>query len=326
MWFLRQKLGGLRSAHRPAGIRIRPVRPVATGSGTVTLGARKPPTARMPHSRPPNHRLCSVVHLKRGPRDKTSVRAGRSAPGRCSRGRPARGWWVAGAAVLLVVVVVAALVVRSISGAVLDGPEPPGTDPTPQSCPRSSQTDSSVSPSTGDRVRSGQLSYPRLPAPFGGPMPDDRTPFAHDVQTQHALVEQSPDGETIWVAWALIARLMAGDGFYGPEQGAEIVAGCVVALFYNNHEIQRSDTRREAITVDGHEAYLIESHPDLRHPWHQDQGRDHDRGGHRRGPAGRGPGCSTPRSRTPHHNSWPRSAARSPICRSADAAAESAIG
>ena len=174
--------------------------------------------------------------------------------------RQARGWWVAGAAVLLVVVVVAALVVRSISGAVLDGPEPPGTDPTPQSCPRSSQTDSSVSPSTGDRVRSGQLSYPRLPAPFGGPMPDDRTPFAHDVQTQHALVEQSPDGETIWVAWALIARLMAGDGFYGPEQGAEIVAGCVVALFYNNHEIQRSDTRREAITVDGHEAYLIESH------------------------------------------------------------------
>lgn len=91
-------------------------------------------------------------------------------------------------------------------------------------------------------------------------MPDDRTPFAHDVQTQHALVERSPDGKTTWVAWALIARLMAGDGFYGPEQGAGIVADCVVALFYNNHEIERSDTRREATTVDGHQAYLIESH------------------------------------------------------------------
>lgn len=115
-------------------------------------------------------------------------------------------------------------------------------------------------PSTGDRVRSGLLSYPRLPAPFGAPIPDSRTPFGHDVQSQQALVERSADGETTWVAWALIARLMAGDGFYGPEQGAEIVADCVVALFYDNHEIDRTDIRREAITVDGHQAYLIESH------------------------------------------------------------------
>ena len=171
-----------------------------------------------------------------------------------------RGWWVAGAAVLLAVVVVAALVVRSIGGIAPDGSDTPGPDPTQQTCPRSSDTDSSASPRTGDRVRSGQLSYPRLPEPFDAPRADSRTPFAHDVQTQHALVERSPDGETIWVAWALIARLMAGDGFYGPEQGAEIVADCVVALFYNNHEIQRNDTRREAMTVDGHQAYLIESH------------------------------------------------------------------
>ena len=44
------------------------------------------------------------------------------------------------------------------------------------------------------------------------------------------------------------------------QYSAEIVADCVVALFYNNHEIQRNDTRREAMTVDGHQAYLIESH------------------------------------------------------------------
>lgn len=171
-----------------------------------------------------------------------------------------RGWWLVAGAVLVAVVVVAALVVRVVGGTALDGPDVPGPDPTPQACPRSPQTDSSVTPSTGDRVRSGQLSYPRLPEPFGGPMPDDRTPFGHDVQTQHALVERSPDGETTWVAWALIARLMAGDGFYGPQQGAEVVADCVVALFYNDHEIRRNDTRREALTVDGHAAYLIESH------------------------------------------------------------------
>jgi hypothetical protein len=115
-------------------------------------------------------------------------------------------------------------------------------------------------PSTGDRVRSGALSYPRLPAPFDAPIEDNRTPFGHDVQSQQALVERSEDGQTTWVAWALIARLLAGDGFYGPEQGAGVVADCVVALFYDDHEIGRTDTRREALTVDGHQAYLIESH------------------------------------------------------------------
>ena len=119
---------------------------------------------------------------------------------------------------------------------------------------------SPAAPSTGDRVRSGQLSYPRLPAPFEAPIDDDRTPFGHDVQSQQAYVERSSDGETTWVAWALIARLLAGDGFYGPEQGAGVVADCVVALFYNDHEINRTDTRRAAITVDGRPAYVIESH------------------------------------------------------------------
>ena len=170
------------------------------------------------------------------------------------------GWWLAAAALLLAVVVIATLVVRTVGGSLLDGSDPPGQDPTQQSCPRATTTTSPAVPSTGDRVRSGQLSYPRLPAPFDAPVVDTRTPFGHDVQSQQAFVERSPDGRTTWVAWALIARLMAGDGFYGPQQGAEVVADCVVALFYNNHEIDRTDTRREAITVDGHEAYLIESH------------------------------------------------------------------
>lgn len=170
------------------------------------------------------------------------------------------GWGLAAAAVLIAFVIVVALVIRSVGSNLLSGPELPGQDPTQQSCPRAETTSSPAVPSTGDRVRSGQLSYPRLPAPFGAPMADSRTPFGHDVQSQHAFVERSADGRTTWVAWALIARLMAGDGFYGPEQGAGVVADCVVSLFYNNHEIQRSDTRREAITVDGHQAYLIESH------------------------------------------------------------------
>jgi len=175
---------------------------------------------------------------------------------------PRRSWgWMLGAAALLMsLLVVIAVVVRSAGGGLLDGSDPPAEDPTQQSCPRASTTGSPAVPSTGDRVRSGQLSYPRLPLPFDPPIADTRTPFGHDVQSQQAFVERSPDGRTTWVAWALIARLLAGDGFYGPEQGAGVIADCVVALFYNNHEIHRTDTRREATTVDGHQAYLIESH------------------------------------------------------------------
>lgn len=168
------------------------------------------------------------------------------------------GWWLAAGAVLVALTVTAVLVVRSVGGAV-PGPGPV-EDPGQDSCPRVTAESPSTSPSTGDRVRSGLLSYPRLPTPFRAPIADDRTPFGHDVQSQQAFVERSADGETEWVAWALIARLFAGDGFYGPEQGAGVVADCVVDLFYDDHEIDRTDTRRSAITVDGHEAYLIESH------------------------------------------------------------------
>lgn len=190
-------------------------------------------------------------------------------PGGQSAGQPSRrpvgwrlagGWWLAGSALIVAVVVVMALVIRSIGGGIPDQSSVPDvTDPSQRTCPRPASSTPGAA-STGDRVRSGLLSYPRLPPPFGPPMPDARTPFGYDVQTQQAEVERSPDGETIWVAWALIARLLAGDGFYGPRQGAEVMADCAVALFYDNHEIERTDTRREAITVDGHPAYLIESH------------------------------------------------------------------
>jgi hypothetical protein len=160
----------------------------------------------------------------------------------------------------MALVVIGVLVVRSLGGGLLEGPGTPRGNQSPDPCASAATSSSPAAPSTGDRVRSGALSYPRLPAPFEAPIDDTRTPFGHDVQSQQALVERSTDGRTTWVAWALIARLLAGDGFYGPEQGAGVIADCVVALFYNDHEINRTDVRREALTVDGHAAYLIESH------------------------------------------------------------------
>ena len=69
-------------------------------------------------------------------------------------------------------------------------------------------------------MTSGSSPYPLLPPPFEPPEWDNRTPFGRDVQSQQATVEEDADGVDTWVASVLIARLLAGDGFYGPEQGA----------------------------------------------------------------------------------------------------------
>ena len=107
---------------------------------------------------------------------------------------------------------------------------------------------------------SGKLSYALLPAPFEPPQWDNRTPFGRDVQSQQATVEEDADGVDTWVASVLIARLLAGDGFFGPEQGARVVAECVVGKFYGEAAVAREDLRSAATEVDGRPAWVIESH------------------------------------------------------------------
>jgi hypothetical protein len=80
------------------------------------------------------------------------------------------------------------------------------------------------------------------------------------VQSQQATVEEDADGVDTWVASVLIARLLAGDGFYGPEQGARVVAECVVGKFYGGAAVARDDRRNAATEVDGRPAWVIESH------------------------------------------------------------------
>lgn len=52
----------------------------------------------------------------------------------------------------------------------------------------------------------------------------------------------------------LVARLLAGDGFYGPERGAKLEAACITGKFHGNTEVDRADVRNGASTVDGHDA------------------------------------------------------------------------
>jgi hypothetical protein len=169
--------------------------------------------------------------------------------------------WIIGAAALVVALVVAAvLVVRSIDLPGVAGPDsgpPTGTSVCPDAVPG---TASPAPQSESGRVASGKLSYARLPEPFEPPQWDNRTPFGRDVQSQQATVEEDAQGVDTWVASVLIARLLAGDGFYGPEQGARVVADCVVGKFYGGAAVRREDRRNAATEVDGRAAWVIEAH------------------------------------------------------------------
>jgi hypothetical protein len=170
--------------------------------------------------------------------------------------------WLVGAVVLAVVlVVVAVLVLRNLVSPV-DPERDPGPNPTTSTevCPDAVLETATPPAQTGDRVRSGALSYARLPTPFGPPRWDSRVPFGRDVQSQDATVEQDAQGQQTWVAAVLVARLLAGDGFFGPEQGAKVVAECVTGKFYADADVDRTDSRNEATTVDGRSAWLIEAH------------------------------------------------------------------
>jgi hypothetical protein len=170
-------------------------------------------------------------------------------------------WILAAAAILVVITIVSILVVRGlVGGTIIDRGRVTSAPPSADICPDAVQPSASPAAQTGGRVTSGRLSYAKLGAPFSEPYWDRRVPFGRDVQSQQATVEADPNGTPTWVASVLIARLLAGDGFFGPEQGARVVASCVTGKFYGNAAVTRKDTRNKAITVDGHPAWTIESH------------------------------------------------------------------
>ncbi|WP_392508059.1 DUF2510 domain-containing protein [Naumannella halotolerans] len=175
--------------------------------------------------------------------------------------RGGAGWWIL-AAVLAIGLIIGAVIVlpRLLTGRELIDPADPGPNATPQSlCPPYPSELPTAPPAVTDgRVRAGNLSYPELGAPWSAPIYDNRVPFGRDTATQVIITEQR-DGGDVWQAGVLIAELAAGDGFFSPEQGSEIVTECIVGSFYGDAEVTRDDQRNEAITIDGHEGWIVES-------------------------------------------------------------------
>lgn len=171
------------------------------------------------------------------------------------------GWWIAAAALLVVIVVIGVIAVRAIGGSALTGSGGGGSQPTSDVCPTSSlDPSSSAAPHPNDgRVHGGPVSYPQLGSPWSAPEYDDRVPFGRDVQKQQVMDQENYDGNRSWVASVLVAELMAGDGFYTPEQGAHIVVRCILGAFYGDNPVTSDVTVDKATKVDGHDAWQVES-------------------------------------------------------------------
>ena len=170
------------------------------------------------------------------------------------------GWWIAAAALVVVIIVVAVFAIRAIGGSGGAAGGPIGGQPSQDVCPTSTESPETLAPDPNDgRVRGGPLSYPRLGPPWSAPGPDDRVPFGRDVQKQDVMVEPNYAPNSSWVASVLVAELMAGDGFYTPQQGAQIVVRCVLGAFYGDNEVTSDVKVDEAATIDGHDAWIVES-------------------------------------------------------------------
>jgi len=186
-----------------------------------------------------------------------------------SGGQPPRrraiGWWVAGGAALLAVGLLVWFVTQGFGG-VLPGPRPDPTTAGSASaniCPKVDDTSSATAPTQPNdgRVHGGKISYPQLGSPWGEVGGDNRVPFGRDVASQVVVQEADYDGEGhSWVSSVLVGELVAGDGFFSPKEGSEIVMKCVVGTFYSDAVVARKDVSSRQLTVDGREAWYLESH------------------------------------------------------------------
>jgi hypothetical protein len=173
------------------------------------------------------------------------------------------GWWIAGAALVIGIIIVAVIAIRAVTGGSDTGTTGgPVAQPSQDACPPQSTASPEPGPShpADGRVHGGPVSYPQLGSPWSAPQTENRVPFGTDVRTQMVPVETDYDGSgSNWVAQILVGELQAGDGFFTPEQGAQIVVKCILGSFYGDNPINSNVTVNEKTTIDGHEGWLVES-------------------------------------------------------------------
>jgi Protein of unknown function (DUF2510) len=172
------------------------------------------------------------------------------------------GWWIAGAALVIVIIVVAVLAIRAVTGGDTGTSGGPVTQPSQDACPPQSTAtpEAPASHPADGRVHGGPVSYPQLGSPWSPPQGETRVPFGSDVLSQLVPVETNYDGKGgDWVAQVTVGELQAGDGFFTPEQGSQIVVKCILGTFYGDNPVNSNIKVNEKVTIDDHDGWLVES-------------------------------------------------------------------
>ena len=179
-------------------------------------------------------------------------------PGIAPPRRRGVGWLVAIGVVVVVLIVVAVFVVRALGRGGTAEPGGGGSgSATAQVCPK--QQDSTPDPQPGDgRVHAGKLSYPQLGDPGSEPSSESRVACGRGVLIQEVQTEKG-NAQGGWFAAVLLGGLVAGDGFFSPQDGAQVVVKCVSGTFYGDSAVRREDIRNEKMTVDGHDGWIVET-------------------------------------------------------------------
>ncbi|HJY46843.1 MAG TPA: hypothetical protein VJ301_19700, partial [Propionibacteriaceae bacterium] len=138
----------------------------------------------------------------------------------------------------------------------------PVTQPSQDACPPQSTAtpEAPASHPADGRVHGGPVSYPQLGSPWSPPQGETRVPFGSDVLSQLVPVETNYDGQgRDWVAQVTVGELQAGDGFFTPEQGSQIVVKCILGTFYGDNPVNSNVKVNEKVTIDDHDGWLVES-------------------------------------------------------------------
>jgi hypothetical protein len=167
--------------------------------------------------------------------------------------------------VIIVIAVVLALIIyfavslfRNDSTVVNDDPAANSTE---EVCPKEPESIPPHADHPADgRIHGGDISYPELPEPWGYPSQTEiRVPFGRDVTSQSITTESNYEFGQSWVASVVIGELIAGDGFYTPEEGSKIVTKCILSTFYGDNSVTREDVRTEAYQLDGKDGWIVET-------------------------------------------------------------------
>ena len=161
---------------------------------------------------------------------------------------------------VIVGVLVVALIIWVVVGLggrqiIPDDPDDP-VIPTGEVCPKAPLANERAEHPVDDRVYGGDLSFPRLGAPWEPEETTEvRVPFGRDTAQQWYMNHP----EALWGSSILVGELYAGDGFYEPEEASKIVTQCVFGAFYQDHLVIPSTLRSEPFTVDGFDGWITEA-------------------------------------------------------------------